>query len=74
MLQSQNGKVLGDGHHGEHREEALPLLLLAGGVATFSAKPYAPWKELLSRIRKAPGSLSFSTAMAGESASVRDSF
>lgn len=51
----------------------LPLRLLAfgGRVATFSAKPYAPWKELLSRIRKAPGSIPFNAAIAMESGFVR---
>lgn len=42
----------------------LWLLTLAGGVATFRARPYAPWKELLSLMRKVPGSLSFRAAMA----------
>jgi len=55
--------------HVEEEEESLPLppwllLALGGGVATFRARPYAPWKELLSRMRKAPGSRSFRTAMA----------
>lgn len=36
----------------------------AGGVATFTANPYAPRKERLSLTTKAPGSLSFRTAMA----------
>lgn len=39
---------------------------LGGGTATFRARPYAPWKELLSLMRKVPGSLSFRAAMAAE--------
>lgn len=40
------------------------MLALGGGVATLRARPYAPWKELLSLMRKVPGPLSFNTAMA----------
>lgn len=40
------------------------LLAWAGGVVTLRANPYAPWNELLSLMRKQPGSLSFNTAMA----------
>lgn len=37
---------------------------LAGTVATFSAKPKAPGKELLSLTTKVPGALSFNSWMA----------
>lgn len=37
---------------------------VGGGQATFMARPYAPRKEWLSRMMKAPGSLSFSRLMA----------
>jgi len=40
------------------------LLAWAGGVVTLRANPYAPWNELLSLMRKQPGSLSFNTAIA----------
>lgn len=37
---------------------------MGGGQATFMARPYAPRKEWLSRMMKAPGSLSFNRLMA----------
>ncbi len=46
----------------------IPLLIcciVGGGEATFMAKPYAPLKELLSRMTNAPGSRSLRIQMAG---------
>lgn len=46
----------------------LPFLfccIVGGGEATFMAKPYAPLKELLSRMTNAPGSRSLRIQMAG---------
>jgi len=37
---------------------------LGGGLSTLSARPYAPGKLLLSRMRNVPGGLSFNRLIA----------
>ena len=45
---------------------SVPLLIctFGGGLSTFKARPYAPGKLLLSRIKNVPVGLSFNMAIA----------